>query len=129
MALALSRIRGQDVTFVVTGGGTTTAIRDLKFDAKIGTFDATAATSTYDQKVLGRKSVTGSYNMWLGTEGIAPALGDAITVLSVSVSADEVTPPTIDDVTVYGKIKVIGFGQSYQDAPATVTVNFEAGFI
>lgn len=129
MALALKRVRGQDSTYVLTGGGTVDAIKDLKIDLKQGVFDATAADATFDQKVLGRKTLSGSYNMFLGTEGVAPALGDTISVLSVSVGADEVTPATIDDATVYGMLKVTGIGETFQDTPAMCAVSFEGGFI
>lgn len=129
MALALKRVRGQDLTFAITGGGTVDAIRNLSINLTQGTFDATAAAATYDQKVLGRKSITGSYTLWLGTEGVPPSLGSTITVLSASVGADEVTPATIDDATVYGSLKVTGVNQSYQDEPATAEVTFEGGFL
>lgn len=129
MALALKRVRGQDLTFAITGGGTVTAIRDLNLNIKQGTFDATAADATYDQKVLGRKSIEGSYSLWLGTEGVAPTIGTAITVLSASVGADEVTPATIDDATVYGSLRVTSVGLKFMDSPSTIDVGFEGGFI
>lgn len=129
MALSLTRVRGQDLTFAITGGGTITAIRDLKIDAKISTFEATAATATYDQKTLGRFSISGTYSMWVGTGGIPPAVGDSITVLSASVSSDEVTQANIDSSAVYGVLKVTSVGQAFQDSPGITTVGFEGGFL
>lgn len=129
MALALKRIRGRDLTFAITGGGTITAIRDLKIDAKTSTMDVSAATATFDQKVIGRSSITGSYTLWLGTEGVAPAIGDEITALSASVSSDEVTPTNVDDATVYGKLRVTSVSHAFQADPATVSVGFEGGFL
>lgn len=129
MALALKRVRGQDLTFAITGGGTVTAIRDLRINATQGVYEASSASATYDQKVLGRKAIDGSYTLWLGTEGIAPALGDTISVLSASVGSDEVTPATIDDATTYGVLKVTGVTHSFQAEPATAEVSFEGGFL
>ena len=128
MALALKRVRGQDLTFVITGGGTTTAIRDLKINVKQGSYEASAADALFDQKVMGRKSVDGSFSMWLGTEGVAPALGTTLTAVTASVGADAVTP-TLTDAALYGNLKVTGFTQSYQDTPAFIDVTFEGGFI
>lgn len=113
----------------MTGAGTITAWRDLRLNLTQGTFDATAASATFDQKSLGRKNATGTLSIWLGTEGVPPALGDTISVISVSVGADEVTPTTIDDATVYGTYKVTGVNYSFQDSPATAEISFESGFI
>jgi len=129
MALAVKRIPGNIATFAITGGGTIAAIRNLTVTATQGTFEATAATATFDQKTMGRKTAKGTYTLWLGTEGIAPLTGDTISVLSVSVGLDEVTPATIDDATVYGVMKVTSVEHTFQDSPATVTVSFEAGII
>ena len=60
MALSLKRIRGRDLTFAITGGGTISAIRDLRINAQTSTFDATAASATFDQKVVGRSAISGT---------------------------------------------------------------------
>lgn len=129
MALALPRLPGHELTFVITGGGTVDAIRSLSLNRSQGTYDASAANATYDQKVLGRKNLTGSYELFLGTEGVPPTEGDQITVLSVSVGLDEVTDADIDSGTVYGELRVTGVDESYGGDLATATVNFEGGFI
>lgn len=129
MALALKRLPGPELTFTITGGGTVAAIRSLSISRTQGTFDGTAASAEYDQKVLGRKNLTGSYELFLGTEGVPPSEGDEITVLSVAVGADEVTDPDIDSGTVYGDLRVTGVDETYGTDLATATVKFEGGFI
>lgn len=132
MALALKRVRGQDIGttgLLITGAGTILAWTNFNLDVKQGSADATSSASTYEQKVLMRRSATGSVDVFIGTEGIPPAVGDAITVLSASVGADEITPATIDDATVFGKYKVTGVNYKVQDGPAMATISFESGFL
>src|SRR5688572_9686591 len=102
MAATSKRLPARLLTFVITGGGTIAAIRNLKINRKRGKFEATAAQADYDQSVLGRRSISGSYEMFLGTEGVPPGEGDQLTALSVSEGGGEVTAPDIDNATVYG---------------------------
>lgn len=130
MALALKRVRGQDLVLVCTiGTNVYTAWKTIKINPKVGTFDATAASATYDQKSLGRVSVTGSVSGFLGTEGTPPVEGDEITVLSLSVSTDEVGPASVDDGTTYGTLRVTSVNYEAQDSPMNFSFDFESGFI
>lgn len=129
MALSLKRVRGRDLVFAITGGGTITALRDLKFNITQDSYPAKAADATFKQKVVGDLDTKGSYSMWLGTEGVAPTIGTTITVLTAKVSTDDTIPVTLTDSTTYGLLKVTGIGQSYQDAPAWIDVTFEGGYI
>src|SRR4051812_36627415 len=97
MALALKRLPGQTLTVVVTGGGTITAWEKISLKTKQSTSEASAASSTYDQRTLKRKSATGTISGFLGTEGVPPALGDTISAVTLNVSTDETGPTTIDD--------------------------------
>lgn len=131
MALALKRVRGQDIGagLVMTGAGTLLAWTNFSLDISQGSADATASASEFEQKVLMRRSATGSVDVFLGTEGVPPDVGDDITVLSVSVGLDEITPADIDDAAVFGKYKVTGVSYSVGDGPATATISFESGFM
>lgn len=128
MALAIDRIRLQDITIVVTGGGTLTEIRNLRYRISQGTAAVPAADDVYERKVLLRKDMSGSFEVWRGTGGVPPTLGATLTPITVSVGADEVSPATIDDAAVYGAIKVTSIDEVYDDPAASYTVNFEGGF-
>jgi len=131
MALALKRVRGQDIGtgLVLTGAGTILAWTNFSLDIKQDSTDATSSSSPFEQKVLMRRSATGSVDVFLGTEGVPPDVGDDITVLSVSVGLDEITPADIDNATVFGKYKVTGVSYKVEDGPATATISFESGFL
>ena len=78
---------------------------------------------------MGRKNASGSVSGFLGTEGVPPALGDTISLITLNVSTDETGPTTIDDATVYGVMKVTKVNYEYQDSPAKYSFDFESGFI
>ena len=76
MALALKRVRSQDIGtagLIVTGAGTILAWTNFTLSIKQGSKDATASASGFEQKVLMRRSATASIDVFLGTEGVAPA--------------------------------------------------------
>lgn len=129
MALSLKRIPGHEITLVITGGGTTTAFETFRHETSYGFATATAATADFIQKVLTKRDSKGNMVGFLGTEGVPPAEGDVLTVVSVSVGADEVTDADIDNATVYGKIRVTRVYQEYQGDPAKYGFDWEGGFI
>ncbi len=132
MALALKRVRGQDIGttgLVLTGAGTILAWSNFSLDVKQGSTDATASASKFEQKVLMRRSATGSVDVFLGTEGVPPNVGDDITVIAVKVGLDFITPADIADATVFGKYKVTGVNYKVADGPGTATISFESGFL
>lgn len=129
MALTLKRLPGQELTLTLTGGGTSTAWETMRVETSYGFATATAATAEFIQKVLTKRDSRGSMVGFLGTEGVPPAEGDELTVVSVMVGEDEVTDADIDNAVVYGKIRVTRVYREFQGDPAKYGFDWEGGFV
>lgn len=130
--LDIERVHGRDVA-VEYNGKTQTAWDKISLKPEIGDFGRNAADAKFDQFTLGRKKCTGSLSYILGGKNVPkvlPKLGDEITGLKFVVTANgDLLPDDLDDVTEFGKCKVISTPVELTDAPGTISVDIKWGFV